>query len=726
MNMNIPLFISRFLYRIRYQLIFGSIIVTALVAYFTQFLPKQYTVKTTIYTGIVSSTTLSDDNIRVDYQSVNNTFDNMINLLKAQSTLENVSLSLFALNLIHGNPDEDNQYITARNYKDLNKMVPDEIKDLIDHKSVEKSVENLKKYLQATPDNFIYRLLNGWNPFYSYDALSKIEIRRAGNSDMINLSYTSTDPGITTNTVKLFNEALLNNYNELRYRATNDVIAYFEKEVERYRKILNKQEDALTQYNIANNIINYGEQTKAIAHSFANYEDRYEETLRRYKSSQQLLESLEKQMDTRTKLFLTNKDFLTTLDSISSINGRITEIETFTSDDALNKDEDLNAYRQQLRNTEKKIADISNSMNAYKYSKEGVGIQEMVTEWLNALIQNTKAKAELEVLNDRKADFFEKYTTYSPVGTEIKRREREISVTENSYLQMLHALNMAYLRKKNIQLTTSGLNTITDPSFPLNPNKSKRMLLVIAAFICSLLFIIGWNLIIELLDRTLRDGERASRLIGIPIYGAFSGRRQLRFRGYSKTWNRISAIHTINKLNQYLKPKEKAYFNILSIERKEGKSHIIYYLMRAWQKQGLRVQYIQAGRDFSPTSPAYLYAKDFSDIYPENKSTDFDILIIEYPDLQHGSVPPALLQKANINLLITNVCRVWKKSDEEIINHLKEMAGNTPVVIYLNNTNREAVEDFTGNLPPYTSQHSLATQMRHMGLTAREGEIKRR
>ena len=41
--MDITLYISRFLYRIRHQLIFGTLIVTALVAYFSQFMEKKYT-----------------------------------------------------------------------------------------------------------------------------------------------------------------------------------------------------------------------------------------------------------------------------------------------------------------------------------------------------------------------------------------------------------------------------------------------------------------------------------------------------------------------------------------------------------------------------------------------------------------------------------------------------------------------------------------------------------
>ena len=79
--MDITLYISRFIYRIRHQLVFGTLIITALVAYFSQFLEKKYTVTTSIYTGITSNTGLNDET-RPDWQAVNNTYDNLVNQIK--------------------------------------------------------------------------------------------------------------------------------------------------------------------------------------------------------------------------------------------------------------------------------------------------------------------------------------------------------------------------------------------------------------------------------------------------------------------------------------------------------------------------------------------------------------------------------------------------------------------------------------------------------------------
>ncbi|WP_106829355.1 GumC family protein [Parabacteroides pacaensis] len=714
--MNIPLFISRFLYRIRYQLIFGSLIVTLLVAYFTQFLSKTYTVNTTIYTGIVSNTTL--DNETINNSQVSNTFDNLISVLRSQSTLENVSLHLLAMNLIHGNPEENNMYITAKNFQRLERLIPDEIKGLIDYQSEEKTVENLKKYATNSSLNFIYSLLNGKHPHYSYDALKKVQIKRIGNSDMIDLSYQSDDPGITTNTIKLFNNELLNNYNELRYKATDDVIAYFEEEVKKKVKKLKELEDALVEYNVKHNIINYEEQTKTTAYSLSGYEDRYESVKRDYESAQQLVKILESQLETRSKLLEANNDFIKTLDEISTINGKITEIETFTSEQALQNNPNLERYKEELRKAEQKIASISSDMDQYKYTKEGVAVPDMVTEWLKALIQKTKAKAELKVLEERKNEFKEKYKDFSPIGTEIKRREREISVTESSYLESLHALNLAYLKKKNIQLTTSGLNTVTQPTFPLSPNQGKRLLLIIGAFLGSLIFITGYNLLIELLDRTLRDAERTERLTGLKVSAAFSGRGQLRFRGYSKAWNRISATYACNKLDRYLEGGRPIYINLLSIETGEGKSFIAQYLIEEWEKIGLNIKYIKIGEDITIDS-SYLLASTFEEFCPSCVDENIDIFLIEYPAVQYNCLPPILINKASVNILVANSKRVWKNSDEKLLQHLKDISKDTSIIIYLNNASRETVEDFTGPLPPYSSQHSLAMQMMHMGFTAK-------
>ena len=719
--MDITLYISRFIYRIRHQLVFGTLIITALVAYFSQFLEKKYTVTTSIYTGITSNTGL-DDETRPDWQAVNNTYDNLVNLTKSRGTLENVSLKLLALNLMHGDPEIDNLYITANNYKKLIASVPEEILLLVDTTSLDKTVNLFKEYKYSDSRNYLHELFNGSSAFYSYNALSSIIIRRQGNSDLIEIAYTSTDPGITWNTVKLVSEELKYSYNNLRYQTANDIVKYYEEELKKLRVQLNKQENELTDYNVKNSVINYIEQTKAIAHSFADFENRYEETRRNYESSSSIIKNLEQYMDIRTKLVKSNEEFINTLAEVSRISGKITEIETFTSDEMLSKDQELVKYREELRDAEKKIGLITNNINSYKESKEGLAIEGLVQEWLNQTLIQAKAQADLKVLNERKNDFADQYKNYSPIGTRINQQEREIHVTEQSYLEVLHALNMAKMKQKNLQLTSSNLNTISDASYPLFSDKGKRFLLVVAAFIGSIIFIIGLNLVIELLDRTLRDAERARRLTGMNILGAFTGRNsQLKYRGFVKTCNRISAAYACNRLTPYIKKGDTLCINILSLEEKEGKTFISRYFQESWEELGFNVKYLRVGQDIP--IDASLFMAEHIDKHIQLESRP-DILIVEYPSIQQYGVPSHLLGSSQVTLLVANACRVWKNSDTELVKYLRDITEGTALYLYLNNATREAVEDFTGQLPPQTSMRSFANRMMYMGLTATNTAVK--
>ena len=131
--MDIVQFIAQFLYRIRYWLLWGGFIVTVLVAYFTQFLPFSYTVNSNIYAGVTNVTNIDGSKV----ENISSTFDNLINIAKSKSTLEQVSLRLLATNLVYGEEWQDNMYIQAKHYRQLLQRTPKEVLALVDRSSLE-------------------------------------------------------------------------------------------------------------------------------------------------------------------------------------------------------------------------------------------------------------------------------------------------------------------------------------------------------------------------------------------------------------------------------------------------------------------------------------------------------------------------------------------------------------------------------------------------------------
>lgn len=719
--MDIARFITQFFYRIRYWLLWGSFIVTALVIYFTQFLPFNYTVDSSLYAGVTNETSIDGSKI----VNVNSTFDNLINIAKSKSTLENVSLRLLATNLVYGDEWTDNMYIQAKHYRQLLQSTPKEVQALVDRSSLEKTIENLKEYRKESANNFVYSMYNRPVPFYSFRALDKIEVKRLGVSDLINITYTCADPGIAQNTIKILEDELLKAYEILRFSATNNVIAYFEEQVRLAKQKLTAEEDDLMHYNVEKQVINYDEQTKALAVTKYEVDDREEAAKRTYESAVYLRQMLEDKMDIRAKIMRDNTNLLKELEKITNLNQDILEQEIFTSDKNREQNEKLTKDKAALQKSENTISLLSDNLNEYNFSKEGVGIQNMVDEWLLACINEAKAKAELKVLQERRGDIFDQYQTFSPVGTQVKRKERAIGIAEDTYREQLRGLSEARLRLQNLKMTTANLQIIAPPEYPLTDNGRRRAFYILAAFIGSLVFITGYFLIIELLDHTLRDPERSNRLSGLPVIAAFNGISNLKYRGFLKACNRRAAAYVCRQLNKYLVPGRPTVINLLSMEEREGKSFLAKYFANHWATEGLHVRIVKYGIDFEIEDKHYVQAQKLSDFWKLNDAEQQpDIILIEYPAINSATLPLAVLKQADFSLLIANACRLWGKDDDARLKSIKETLGDAPLALYLNNADREVVESFTGELPPHTPLHSFFSRLAQLGLTSKKAAVK--
>lgn len=721
--MDILPFISQFFYRIRYWLLWGSLFVTGLVIYFTQFLPYSYTVKSSLYAGITSSTSL--DGAAVNFSVVAATFDNLINIAKSRGTLEKVSLRLVASSLTHGEEWKDNQYIQAKHYRQLLQLTPREVLNLVDRKDEKKTLANLTAYRKDNKNNFIYSIFNRPVAFYSASALDRVDLKRVGNSDILDISYTAADPGITQQTVAFLIEELISAYEILRFKSTNDVIAYFKEQVRLAKVRLNEEEDDLMHYNVAERIINYGEETKALSSTRYQVDDRLEEALRSYEGAVALRKMLDEKMNVRAQMIRNNTNLLNELNKVSDLNQNIMEKEIFISNKSKSKSDDLLKEKNQLKQVEERISHISDNLNEFAFTKEGVGIAEMINEWLVALVNEAKAEAEMKVLQSRQIDIFDQYSHMSPVGTQVNRKERAISIAEDNYRTQLSGLSSANLRLKNIEMSTSNLQTVAPPAFPLTDNGRNRFMYILAAFIGSLLFIILYFLVIEILDHTLRDPYRSKRLSGLPVISAFNGISNLKYRGFLKACNRLAAAYCCRRLNKYLRTGEPTIINLLSINSREGKSFLAKYFIQYWESVGMRVRFVTYHEDYESNDKKYIQAQYLDDFWMLNEAEQIpDIILVEYPPIKDAGIPLPVLQKADVNLLIANACRLWRDSDTTTLLPYKETLKDTPFMLYLNNADREVVESFTGELPPKMPIHSFFSRLAQLGLTSQKNAVK--
>ncbi len=718
----------KFLYRIKWWLVIAPIVVAVAVYLYMGGLSRTYKTTTTIYTGIVSGYNTDENDSRQDWNSVNNAMDNLINIIQSQTTLHNVSLRLYARSMSHGNPDDDNNFIMAHNYRNECAHTPKMILDLIVPNDEEQTYANLRGFETADHNNHVYGLFHWSHRYYSYQALSQIKVRRINNSDMLEISYENSDPGIVYNTLDILNDEFIKQYRELRFGETNNVIAFFEGELARVGGTLNNQEDSLRDYSIENRVINYDEQTKHIAALSRDFELKNEETRLSHNSAEVVRTTIESQLE-GLQVFRNNAAFIKQLHQIGNLQSQITSAETFMQSPPTARmitapnTVDLEQLRHNMARETDTLRQITAAITAQKYTKEGMATSSLIEQWLEAMLLSAKTKAELDVLDTWEKSLDMRYEQYAPVGSTLTRKKRLINFTEQSYLSLLQALNTARLRQKNLQMTSATLKVINPPVLPIAAEPTKRKLTVFASFFATACFVLGIFILLELLDRTLRDKIRAERITGGKVIGAFPGEGKLRQRRFQQQYQQIAARNLGNTLLDYFTPNaSQQIINILSTAPADGKTMLAQQLAAYLRETGIKVRTASWNNDFKAEQREYLLATHPREFIRDTPDTiplaEAEVVIIEYPPLSEYSVPGELLRGAAVNLLCAPANRTWKDTDQLLYDKCVKLALPSPLVICLNYASRDVVELFTGLLPPYTYLRKIGYQISQFGFTA--------
>lgn len=367
----------------------------------------------------------------------------------------------------------------------------------------------------------------------------------------------------------------------------------------------------------------------------------------------------------------------------------------------------------------KELNDLASTYIGHKYTKEGVSRTNVINQWLEQTLLLEKAKAELQIVQEARRELNDRYIFFAPVGTTIKQKERSINFTERSYLTVLQSYNEALLRKKNLEMTSATLKVLNEPTYPISANSTNRKQIVLAASIGSLLFIIALLLLVEIIDRTLRDANRTKRVTGYNVIGAIPSLQAKRYKELTKEYVRISVKELTNSLLRLLnKRKSPGIFiiNLIGAGEDSGEKEVGNLICGQMKARMLNAKCITYGEDFNVDSNQYIFAKDVTDFYALQGE---DILIVTYPPLPESNIPTALLQDANANILVASAEHGWKSIHKQLCAQLTRQVGDAkvPFRICLTNAEREALEDFVGQLPPYTWLRKLAYRFTQLSLT---------
>ena len=715
-------YIVRFLYKIRWYLIILPLIALIVAWFMTRNMDRVYDTNTTIYTGMITGYNIEGGIGTAGGQSQTN-ITNLMLLITTDATIHEVSLRLFARCMMYGNPNKDNNYISSEHFRQLNNSVPADVKALINHNSENATYANLKAYERPSQDNYLFGLLN-YHPYFGINNItSRLKVLQLQHSDIIDIGYSANDAGIAYNTLDILNEVFARQYAQLRYGETNNVIKFFEREVARLYRILTNAEDDLIRYNVEKRIINYGEQTKALTGLDATQQTSDNTLLMNETTTRALMDYLERQLGDRAKIIKANKDFTNQITDISRIQSRISNLRLMSSEgggSGVESQLELAKAERMLQDATANVRGLVKDIEAGTYSTEtGVKAGDMINRWLEQvlLLEETKAKKGAQDIMRQKLD--KQILYYAPIGATIGRKDRHISFIEGNYMEMLKALNAARLRQRNLQMTTATLRVLNPPMFPMNAQPTNRLMILLGAFLLTFMLTAMYFFIIELLDRTLRDRMRSERITKIPVMGCFPKESTLRYRRFNKTIADMAMRQLSKALLPHFKEGQQNVLNLLSTDAANGKTYIAQELENYWISIGLQVRRLTYDEDFLAEDSRFIMAKDIKDICPDILPNE--IAIIEYPNLDDHSIPSALLNMGTVNLMVTRANRTWKDVDQKALKELQsQLEDQNTLFMYLTEAQRYAVEEFVGQLPPYTKFNNFVYRISQMGLTAVE------
>lgn len=646
-----------------------------------------------------------------------NTYDNSIKQVSPEYADDNNAVASQAStksNTTITTSTSENSYMNQEKVFVKDPIIPPGVKK----SDYEKTVTNLRKYYASNDTNFIYGLLHyGFNKHYSINSISKIQIYRINNSDLVKLTYTSNDPGICEQTLKIISKVFMVDYKSLRVDETDRVVRYFEREVDSADKKLAEAEDRLLHFNKSNNIINYYEQSKAIAIQKEALDKYFQDQQIKLSGASASLFALETKMTARDSIYLKS----------DAIRQREKELAKVTQDIIVNnlaknynkkvkiRLARLTRRQQQLRNEIKLYVD---QLYLYGHSTQGISIKNLLDSWLQNRIIYVEARAGLRVLAQRKLDFIRTYQKMAPLGAMLTRIQREIKVAEQTYLELLKSLNAAKMKQQNMEMSTN-IKIVDPPFFPIQPNASKTKYIVLAAGIFGFLIVALLIIMLEYFDTSLKNPSRVIEKTKMKLAGAYpllSSKHQA--NELSQITNRLVDMMIQNiKLNlgkSDLKPEKPYVVLIFSTQNKSGKTLIAQKIINRMRSMGDKILFLNYNDGNTPIEEDYNYSyryeikNNFIDVsnlqqlmdnrFLRKANTAYDFIFIELPSIIYHTYPIRLLSEIDLALFVLKSNSRYTNADKTAMSIFKEAYQSDPLVI-LNEVELFNLADLMSDIP---------------------------
>ncbi|NBB87642.1 MAG: hypothetical protein GVY12_15655 [Bacteroidetes bacterium] len=693
--------VVRLLMRRAWVLVAVPIGMGATVFVLTQGQPQTYSAHTTLYTGLVSGYT-GENSGGVDYHAVKGAFDNLIGTVEARSTLKTVALRMLAQRVAV--PDSAAAPLRPSTRGQLREILPDSLRRALAPMTAARAEQSLRGSLESHPD-LQEAIFSGTTPFSIPRLRRNLNVQRVGNSDLLEMRYTAPDPALCRHTLHLLVEEVKTRRERRQRQQVGDVVSFFADQVDSARRQLNDRVSDLRDFGVRNEVINYQEQTKAIAQARQRVARDLQQARTRLQAARSARDSLGARMDANLARLRSNESVLRLRRTLSDLSAK----QALQSDSEAPEGTGLQRRIDTLRT---RLTGELRRLYRLNHSRNGLSGTRILEPWLERVLAVTEAGAHVRMLEDRLASFQERYRTLAPLGSQLSGIKREVDIAENQYLELLNSLNQARLKRK--METQSALRVVDPPIVPMEPAPTNRLVLVAGSAGAGLILALGAVVALFLLDGTLRTPRRAEERTGLPLASAYPVHPKPADAAEADPLGRVETILDAQLLRalQTQNPsmgRRDAAPNVLlvtSTRRTEGKTYVAQRLCAELAGEAYRV--LRLSPHGGDESPAGVDVKAYDTDRPATALTervdavrrqkDHDLVVVEIPALVERALPVGLAQHTQATLLVTRADRRWARADAHALRSLQTTLDVEPLLV-LNGAPLDALNALVGQVP---------------------------
>lgn len=681
---------------------------TAGTAYLvTQNERKVYKSQATLYTGLVSRYSLMTDRQGGFSDRSAGAFDNILTTLNSRESLLQIGTSLLVDHLRLRQPDT--LVLAKAGFDELHKDIPSAWQHLFAMADKPIQLRYTIDSLVKTPgDNPIKSLLLVSESYYSIRHLGEAikATARKNTNDVLLMEYESDDPAVSQRTLQYAIDILSKRYSKLKTSETNSVVGYYESKLARAKVKLDEAEAALRTFSEQNQVLDYDEEAKNVASSREALLNEYNQELMRKNAAKASLDALNQRMGQQSTVQLANNDLIEKQKKLAEAEKKLANARAYGQSKAT-----ISQLQASANEAAEDLKASAQKYDAASTTADALPSQTMANDRLTKSLEYEESEARLKVYQKQMDDYQTKTNAYGPLGSELRRLNRNLETAEKEYDQLLQNVDQSQTRRQDVAIGGT-LELLDAPDFPLTSQPTKRWKMVIVSFGVGLFLAMLLTALRFWLDKRIHSPEQAEELIGMPITAFFPTVKKPHVFAkatvaahsmFEQLFNAINVEVTQNTSRPY-----PPIITLFSIRSRQGKTWLANGLLDLYGHADQQVAYcyprvtgnekreIKGGITYFPYTirPDFMNVTGVDYLIEESQGfdlTNFDRVFLELPPLINNQIPIYLLKSSALSLLVMDTSSPWARIEKQLLNMYVRVT-KQPILAVLNRVEEGEVD----------------------------------